>query len=75
MLKAKVSGTSDVAGVHVYDADGRLLILLKRGPPESSTLPIVHIHCFRSGSSSEPYQIELVRSRLSGAPVTLIARK
>ena len=76
MLKAKVSGTSDVAGVHVYDADGTLI-----NSSETWPAPVVNIAdrayfiALRSGSSSEPYQIELVRSRLSGAPVTLIARK
>jgi diguanylate cyclase (GGDEF)-like protein/PAS domain S-box-containing protein len=76
MLKAKVSGTSDVAGVNVYDAEGMLINSSEAWPvPVVNVADRAYFMSLRSTAASMPYQIELVRSRLSGAVATVIARK
>jgi diguanylate cyclase (GGDEF)-like protein/PAS domain S-box-containing protein len=74
MLKAKVSGTSDVAGVNVYDAGGTLVSSSETWPvPAVNIADRAYFIAVRSDSST-PYQIQLVRSRFSGAMATVIAR-
>src|SRR5664279_4081386 len=74
LMKARVSGASEIAGINVYDAEGTLI-----NSSEVSVVPAVNIAdraYFRAlKSSSEPQQIELVRSRFSGGWRTVIARK
>jgi diguanylate cyclase (GGDEF)-like protein/PAS domain S-box-containing protein len=74
LMKAKVSGASEIAGINVYDAEGTLI-----NSSEVSVVPAVNIAdraYFRAlKSSPEPQQIELVRSRFSGGWRTVIARK
>jgi diguanylate cyclase (GGDEF)-like protein len=76
VLKSKSNGSSDVAGVNIFDSEGVLI--------NSSTwpLPVVNIadrayfKAFKSGAASAPMLIELVKSRLSGGGwTTLISRK
>jgi diguanylate cyclase (GGDEF)-like protein len=76
MLKNKSNGSSDVAGINIFDAEGALI--------NSSTwpLPVVNIadrayfRAFKSGTATTPVLIELVKSRLSGGGwTTLISRK
>jgi diguanylate cyclase (GGDEF)-like protein/PAS domain S-box-containing protein len=75
-LRAGVSGSSDVAGVNVFDAGGTLI-----NSSETWPVPVVNIadrayfRALQSGSAVTPYQIELVRSRFSGHLATVIARK
>ncbi len=75
-LRARVSGSSDVAGVNVFDAAGRLI-----NSSEAWPVPLVNIadrayfKALQSSSAATPYQIELVRSRFSGHLATVIARK
>jgi diguanylate cyclase (GGDEF)-like protein/PAS domain S-box-containing protein len=75
-LRARVSGSSDVAGVNVFDASGTLI-----NSSETWPVPVVNIadrdyfRALQSGSADTPYQIELVRSRFSGHLATVIARK
>src|SRR5665647_2028705 len=74
LMKARVSGHSEIAGINVYDAEGTLI-----NSSEVSVVPAVNIAdraYFRAlQSSPEPQQIELVRSRFSGGWRTVIARK
>ena len=74
LMKAKVSGPSEIAGINVYDAGGTLI-----NSSEVSVVPAVNIadraYFMALKSSPEPQQIELVRSRFSGGLRTVIARK
>jgi diguanylate cyclase (GGDEF)-like protein len=76
LMKAKVSGASEIAGINVYDADGILI--------NSSVVPAVpyvniadrsYFKALKSSPDVTQPQIELVRSRFSGGWRTVIARK
>ena len=74
LMKAKVSGPAEIAGINAYDADGTLI-----GSSETSVVPAVNIadrayfKTLKSGPDQQ--QIELVRSRFTGGVKTVIARK
>ena len=74
LMKTKVSGPTEIAGINVYDADGTLI-----NSSEVSVVPPVNIadrayfNALKFGSGQQ--QIELVRSRFSGGWRTVIARK
>jgi len=74
LMKAKVSGPSEMAGINAYDADGTLI-----NSSEVSVVPAVNIadrDYFKAlKSGPEQQQVELVRSRFSGGWRTVIARK
>ena len=74
LLKAKVSGPSEIAGINIYDAGGTLI-----NSSEVAVVPSVNIadrdYYKALTSTPEPQQIELVRSRFSGGLRTVIARK
>ncbi|WP_246785112.1 EAL domain-containing protein [Bradyrhizobium sp. S69] len=76
LMKAKVSGASEIAGINIYDADGLLI--------NSSVVPAVpyvniadrsYFKALKSNPDVTQPQIELVRSRFSGGWRTVIARK
>jgi diguanylate cyclase (GGDEF)-like protein len=76
LMKAKVSGASEIAGINVYDADGTLI--------NSSVVPAVpyvniadrsYFKALKSSPDVTQPQIELVRSRFSGGWRTVLARK
>jgi diguanylate cyclase (GGDEF)-like protein len=76
LMKAKVSGASEIAGINVYDADGILI--------NSSVVPVVpyvniadrgYYKALRSTTDANDCEIEMVRSRFSGGWRTVIARK
>ena len=75
-LKAKASGHNDVAGVNVFDANGKLI-----NSSETWPVPGVNISdrnffkAFKSGTASETILIELVRGRFSDDWATVIAYK
>jgi len=76
MMKAKVSGSSDVSAVNVYDASGSLINSSEAWPsPAINIADRAYFEVLKSGSASTPYQIELVRSRFTGGLVTIVARK
>jgi diguanylate cyclase (GGDEF)-like protein/PAS domain S-box-containing protein len=74
LMKAKVSGPAEIAGINAYDADGTLI-----NSSVVAVVPAVNIAdraYFRAlKSGTEQQQIELVRSRFSGGVRTVIARK
>ncbi len=75
-ITAKVSGSSDVAGVNVYDADGTLINSSEVWPiPDLSSADRAYFQDLKAGSLAMPYQIELVRSRISGGLAAIVARK
>jgi diguanylate cyclase (GGDEF)-like protein len=76
LMKAKVNGASEIAGINVYDADGILI--------NSSVVPVVpyvniadraYYKALKSTSDINDCEIEMVRSRFSGGWRTVIARK
>jgi diguanylate cyclase (GGDEF)-like protein/PAS domain S-box-containing protein len=74
-LTAKVSGSSDVAGINVFDAGGTLINSSEAWPvPAMSIADRAFFRAFKAGSAATPYKVELVRSRFSGELVTVIAR-
>ena len=76
MMKAKVSGSSDVSAVNVYDANGSLINSSEAWPaPAINIADRAYFEVLKSGSASTPYQIQLVRSRFTGGLVTIVARK
>jgi diguanylate cyclase (GGDEF)-like protein/PAS domain S-box-containing protein len=75
-MKAKVSGSSDVAGVNVYDAHGTVLNSSESWPvPSVNIADRAYFKALEAGSSSLRYQIELVSSRFSRGPVMVVACK
>jgi diguanylate cyclase (GGDEF)-like protein len=76
LMKAKVSGASEIAGINIYDADGTLI--------NSSVVPVVprvniadraYYKALKSSADANDCEIEMVRSRFSGGFRTVIARR
>jgi diguanylate cyclase (GGDEF)-like protein/PAS domain S-box-containing protein len=75
-IVAKVSGSSDVAAVGVYDADGTLINSSESWPvPSVNIADRAYFKDLKAGSLEMPYQIELVHSRVSEGMVAIVARK
>jgi diguanylate cyclase (GGDEF)-like protein/PAS domain S-box-containing protein len=76
VLRTRVSGYSDVAGVNVFDADGMLI-----NSSETWPVPRVYIadrsffQAFRAGSAVRPILVELVQSRISASWATVVAHR
>src|SRR6202022_1607996 len=76
MLRAKVSGSSDVAGVNIFAADGALI-------NSSETCPVRNINItdqkyfidLKSTSESSPEQVEIAQSRFIGKWTVIFARR
>ena len=76
MLRTKVSGTSDVAGVNVFDSNGVLINSSETWPvPDVNIADRGFFQAFRSGAAATPVLVELVRGRPSADWETVIARK
>ena len=76
LMKAKVNGASEIAGINIYDADGTLI--------NSSVVPVVpyvniadraYYKTLKSAADADDCEIEMVRSRFSGGWRTVLARK
>jgi diguanylate cyclase (GGDEF)-like protein/PAS domain S-box-containing protein len=75
-LKARVTGSSDVAGLNIFDADGTLINSSESWPgPKINVGDRDYFKSLKSGTFVEPYQIGIVHSRLSDKPVITVARK
>jgi diguanylate cyclase (GGDEF)-like protein len=76
LIKAKVSGASEIAGINIYDADGILI-----NSSNSPVVPYVNIadrayyKALKSSPDVRQSQVEMVRSRYSGGWRTIVARK
>ncbi|HVX77307.1 MAG TPA: EAL domain-containing protein [Bradyrhizobium sp.] len=74
VLKAKVSGNADVAGVNIFDADGQLVNSSEHWPvPNINIADRKFFQSFKSGQASTPILVELVRGRFAGDWATVIA--
>ncbi len=75
-MKTKVTGSSDVAGVNVYDASGNLLNSSEVWPaPTVNIADRAYFRILEADSSPMLYHIELVSSRFSKGPVVVVARR
>jgi diguanylate cyclase (GGDEF)-like protein len=76
VLRARVAGYSDVAGVNVFDAEGTLI-----NSSEAWPVPAVKItdrrffKAFKAGSAVRPIMVELVQGRFSGSWATVISHR
>jgi diguanylate cyclase (GGDEF)-like protein/PAS domain S-box-containing protein len=76
ILKAKVSGHSDIAGINIFDANGNLLNSSEHWPlPNINIADRNFFKSFKSGSAETSFLIELVRGRFAGDWATVIAHK
>jgi diguanylate cyclase (GGDEF)-like protein len=76
MLRAKVSGTSDDAGVNVFDSRGVLINSSETWPvPDVNIADRGFFKAFRSGAAATPVLVELMRARSSANWETVIARR
>jgi diguanylate cyclase (GGDEF)-like protein len=74
VLKAKVSGHSDVAGVNVFDAEGMLINSSEPWPlPDVKIADRTFFEAFKSKTATSPTLIELVRGRFTGTWSTVVA--
>jgi diguanylate cyclase (GGDEF)-like protein/PAS domain S-box-containing protein len=74
ILKAKVSGHSDVAGINVFDSDGRLINSSESWPVRNVNInDRAFFKSFKSGSATTPVLIELVQGRFTGGWATVIS--
>ena len=76
MLKVKVSGNSDIAGVNIFDANGQLVNSSEHWPvPNINIADRKFFQAFKSGSATTPILVELVRGRFAGGWATVIAEE
>jgi diguanylate cyclase (GGDEF)-like protein/PAS domain S-box-containing protein len=76
ILEAKGSGHSDIAGVNVFDVDGRLINSSEHWPvPNVNISDRAFFTAFKSGKAATPVLIELVHGRFSGGWATVIAHR
>ena len=74
VLRAKVPGHSDIAGVNVFDADGKLINSSENRPlPNINIADRNYFQAFKSGSAATPVLVELVRGRFAGGWATVIS--
>jgi diguanylate cyclase (GGDEF)-like protein/PAS domain S-box-containing protein len=75
-MTAKVSGSSVAAGVSIYDAGGMLINSSEVWPiPTINVADRSYFRDLKAGSVVMPYEIEPVRSRISGELAALVASK
>jgi diguanylate cyclase (GGDEF)-like protein len=76
MLQAKGSGHADVAGINVFDINGKLINSSERWPvPNVNIADRAFFQSFKSGNATTPVLIELVQGRFSGGFATVIAHR
>jgi len=75
LLKAKASGSSDVAGVNLFNADGKLISSSEYWPaPAIDIADRTFFKAFKSGTATTPVLIELVNGRFTGQRTIVVAR-
>ena len=76
VLMAKVAAYSDIAGVNVFDAEGRLINSSEASPvPDVTIADRAFFKAFKSGTEATPILFELVQGRFSEGWATVIAHK
>ncbi|MBR1219150.1 EAL domain-containing protein [Bradyrhizobium sp. U87765 SZCCT0131] len=76
LLKAKVNGGGDVAGLNLFDASGTLINSSVVWPVRPvSVTDRSYFQAFKAGTTVNPALIQLVQSRLSGSWAIVVARR
>jgi diguanylate cyclase (GGDEF)-like protein len=76
MLRSRVGGYSDVAGINVFDSEGVLINSSESWPaPKVNVSDRAYFNALKSGTAATPVLVELVQSRFTRAWATIIARK
>jgi diguanylate cyclase (GGDEF)-like protein/PAS domain S-box-containing protein len=76
MLTSKMSAVSNVGGVNLFDAEGRLINSSSAWPvPPINVADRTYFKTFKSDPRAPAMLIEPVRSRITGVWTTVIARK
>jgi diguanylate cyclase (GGDEF)-like protein len=76
VLRTKSGAYSDVSGVNVFDTEGTLINSSDVWPvPDVNIADRGYFRAFKSGTEATPILIELVRSRIAGVWVTVVAHK
>jgi diguanylate cyclase (GGDEF)-like protein len=75
MLQIMSNGSADVAGVNIFDSDGRLINSSIWPLPVFNVADRAYFKAFKSGTASSPTLIELLQSRITGASTALISRE
>ena len=76
MLKAKVGSQTDMAGVHLFDAEGRLVNSSDVWPvPDVSITDRSSFKTFKSGAPTSPILIELAPARFGEGWAVILAQK
>jgi diguanylate cyclase (GGDEF)-like protein len=76
LLREKISDSSDLAGVNIFDSDGNFVNSSERWRvPHVSLADRRFFQTFKAGLTSSPLLIELVESRLSNGRTIVLARK
>ena len=76
VLKTKVGAYSDVAGINVFDAEGKLINSSETWPvPEITIADRAFFKAFKSGTTTSPILMELVEGRFAEGWATVIAHK
>jgi diguanylate cyclase (GGDEF)-like protein len=77
MLRAKVTGSTDVAGVNVFNVDGTLINSSEIWPvPAISVADRAYFKTLKSSTASSPSSlIELVRGRFDGRWAVVVSRR
>ena len=76
VLRAKVSGHSDVAGVNLFDSDGMLINSSETWPvPDVKIADRAFFKAFKSGPVAAPALVELVQGRFTGGWATVISHR
>ena len=75
-LRKKVGAYSDIAGINVFDAGGRLINSSDVWPvPDVKIDDRGFFRAFKAGTAATPVLVELARGRIAGGWATIIAHK
>jgi hypothetical protein len=76
VLRTKVGAYSDIAGINVFDANGTLINSSEIWPvPDVKIVDRGFFQAFKSGTEATPILVELVRGRIAGGWVIVVAQR
>jgi hypothetical protein len=76
VLRTRVAGYSDIAGVNVFDTEGVLINSSEAWPvPPVKIADRAFFKAFKSGSAVRPVLVELVQGRFTGGWATVISHR
>lgn len=76
LLKSEISDTFDTADVFLYDSDGQVINTSQPGPiPNFNISDRAYFLSLKSNATKATTLVESVRSRVTGKPTTILARR